>query len=1429
MEERVRVFLGRLRVLEERVRVFLWRLRVLEERVRVLLGTLCAKLGRADRGGGDEPRWNLGRSVRRSREDAPQIARGARKSAQSPRGSAHETRSRRRKWQPLPEVVCRSKKLGSSLPSRPHRSRPGVPMNPTIDILRAELERLFSLDEMTSMSQSLLGLDPEEVGGAMAKASFARALTERCLDGDQLDALVDVILISRQGVDPRVATSPRSSGGKRFPTAASSAPSPSSASSARAGSRSSTPPSRRDERRALKVLRREACRDKRAVQRFLTANRLVAAIEHPGLPTGLDAGEYEGTYWISYDHIDAQPLSARIARTGASHLRDAKPLLRGILEPLAALHRARIVHGDLKLENVLVGYGDGGPRVTLIDFGTDRLRQRATVSNGHTGVLAVFGSPKTIAPEQVRGHRADAATRRLRVRRDDVRAAHRQARLHVRHGDRRGVRAHRGAPEPPSTKAPRGWITPEIDEFVLSLLSKDPARRPKDAFAVLDELESLGRAVGRDAGVPQRLPRGEADGARRSAHRRARRRRRGPRARKGDRGGRRPGGRRRGVRGRRPRRLRGGRGMARGQEGAALPRGPHLRQRAERQGRRGASVRGARRARPEGRDLRDALDEVRKALGKYEEIVELLISQSESAAPGRGARAHLRRDRTALRDGARGPRSGHRRVRARALRGRQSDAGVAERDRASRRRQAAALERGPHHADRGHQGGASRRPSRRTGSSRTRLAGTRAKSAGPTWRSTRTSRSSPTIRPTRTPTRAWSSIYRQAQQWPELVATLARAPTRPATRPARATSAPRRPRSSRRTSTIRPAPATSTRSVLAEDPAHSKASDAMARIAERTGDFQTARRIILERRAETRAGPRAGRGAAQGRRALRGPPQRSGRGHAPLRGGARDRARRPRRAQGPRPHLQPHGQVQGAPRQPRAAGRGRGDAAPEDQPLRAHGGAARRGVPRPRARGRGLEPILAIDAAHEGALTTLARHYRALEPLGGRRRRSTRSTRTVDGATRRAGSSSSCARARAAPSRSARRSARRRSTSRCSSDQPGHAGALEALARLREQAGDAHAALIAIEALAAKAPTPEAQGRAVDPRRAAARGPRRSRRRDRALQARARRQPARRGDRHRAPPGLRRARRRHERRRAHRARARRSPRATSPRRASTASSRASSATSSTTDDKAERPRGRRSSSTRRTPTRCSSSATSRSRASATSRRPGTSSRSSAARRRSRRRTPCACSSASSRLRPERGRAAPSSTAERRDARASAVRSAIRTRAWSRPLQSLEEIAPDDADALARVARVMFESNDARVGADDVRAPARAPRRTTSRERTAPTRSAASASRSGASASSTRRSTRSATPPTRTRQPRPAPRARASLRADGRLGGGRPHEAPPPRGRGRATSASSCSSRSATSSSRSSTTARAPARPTSPRSTSAPTTASSSRS
>src|SRR5690606_32639323 len=59
--------------------------------------------------------------------------------------------------------------------------------------LRAELERLFELNELLSLSQQLLGVDPEALGGDKAKGSFVRALTDHCLESHAIEALCDAV------------------------------------------------------------------------------------------------------------------------------------------------------------------------------------------------------------------------------------------------------------------------------------------------------------------------------------------------------------------------------------------------------------------------------------------------------------------------------------------------------------------------------------------------------------------------------------------------------------------------------------------------------------------------------------------------------------------------------------------------------------------------------------------------------------------------------------------------------------------------------------------------------------------------------------------------------------------------------------------------------------------------------------------------------------------------------------------------------------------------------------------------------------------------------------------------------------------------------------------------------------------------------------
>src|SRR5262249_26673486 len=120
-----------------------------------------------------------------------------------------------------------------------------------------------------------------------------------------------------------------------------------------------------------------------------------------------------------------------------------------------------------------------------------------------------------------------------------------------------------------------------------------------------------------------------------------------------------------------------------------------------------------------------------------------------------------------------------------------------------------------------------------------------------------------------------------------------------------------------------------------------------------------------------------------------------------------------------------------------------------------------------------LEAILAIDGAHDGALSALARHYRALEKWEPACAVYEKHAALTGDATRRIDLLLARARTLAEQIGSPERATK--AYEQILALQPSHAGALEALAQLREMSGDAHAALSAIEALASKAATSEAK------------------------------------------------------------------------------------------------------------------------------------------------------------------------------------------------------------------------------------------------------------------------------------------------------------------------------------------------------------------
>src|SRR6478752_102029 len=365
------------------------------------------------------------------------------------------------------------------------------------EILRAELERLFELPDLLSLSRDVLGFEPESVGGMAAKASFAGALTAHCLEHDAIEALCDALLATRAEVNERIldlrvtgiALDEELKVGSEFGPYVISH-------KLGEGRLAISYVARKDGAEyRLKVLRREATRDQRGLQRYLTVTRLIAQIDHDGLPQRLSAGKIGERYVIAHAHEDAVPLSVRISRSGPMHLNEAKAVIRGVLEPLAALHGRRIAHGDLRLDNVLlVRAADGAQRVLLVDAGTDRLRARARVVKGRNELFSTVGSPRTVAPEQIRGLVADPAS--------DVYSF--GAMLYEifsgkpLFGDKPALDAAFAhltvEPPPPSSVAPPGFVSKELDELILRLLDKDPTRRQKSASEVLAWFEKAGHA-----------------------------------------------------------------------------------------------------------------------------------------------------------------------------------------------------------------------------------------------------------------------------------------------------------------------------------------------------------------------------------------------------------------------------------------------------------------------------------------------------------------------------------------------------------------------------------------------------------------------------------------------------------------------------------------------------------------------------------------------------------------------------------------------------------------------------------------------------------------------------------------------------------------------------------------------------------------------
>jgi eukaryotic-like serine/threonine-protein kinase len=150
---------------------------------------------------------------------------------------------------------------------------------------------------------------------------------------------------------------------------------------------------------AIKVLHADMSQDDAQLERFRREARAAARLSHPHVVTVIDAGEDDGRPFIVFEYVEGETLKDRIRRHGRLPVAEAVAYAIEIGRGLMAAHAERIVHRDVKPQNVLI---DAEGRAKVTDFGI----ARSLELDGLTAAGRVLGTTDYVAPEQAIGEGA---------------------------------------------------------------------------------------------------------------------------------------------------------------------------------------------------------------------------------------------------------------------------------------------------------------------------------------------------------------------------------------------------------------------------------------------------------------------------------------------------------------------------------------------------------------------------------------------------------------------------------------------------------------------------------------------------------------------------------------------------------------------------------------------------------------------------------------------------------------------------------------------------------------------------------------------------------------------------------------------------------------------------------------------------------------
>ena len=244
-----------------------------------------------------------------------------------------------------------------------------------------------------------------------------------------------------------------------------------------------------DELVALKVFNRGGHASEDGFERFVREAQIGRKIAHPNVCRVFDLQADGALMYVSMEYVPGQSL-AQMIKGGALPESQFVPLIKQIVEGLAAIHFKGVVHRDLKPSNILLTAGN---IVKIIDFGLARsIQSDLTVTN------ALMGTSLYLAPELWDGADPSFASDMYAL---GVILYQVITGIAPWKGEKMTEMMQAHLEQLPVAPSEIVTVSAGLEDLILSLLDKDPANRPLCDDALFSEIAGVTLSSRRQSGT----------------------------------------------------------------------------------------------------------------------------------------------------------------------------------------------------------------------------------------------------------------------------------------------------------------------------------------------------------------------------------------------------------------------------------------------------------------------------------------------------------------------------------------------------------------------------------------------------------------------------------------------------------------------------------------------------------------------------------------------------------------------------------------------------------------------------------------------------------------------------------------------------------------------------------------------------------------